>query len=259
MAEKTLRELSRIDRPLRALLEGVVPPSSDCREIRQNEEHLFEVRWKCNVDPKERGRKQIIGVEIIDFDRASRVLTYSATFDVASFSDQEPLEKAHRESIRRSTQITFKGDRTSTAELALAQPFIAQAARKGLFTTTIAASSSSGSNYRIKASGQLQTHPETSKTIVSIDPGMTATLEGEVWGEDELRGSKLSSGSLELTAPAGAVLESQGLCSRLNGRWQAVSRGNGETLKNEVISSESGVESSDGGSTRWGSRICSGP
>lgn len=252
--EKSLREFNLIQRPLKAYFAqdaGDVEPT--CRKTTYPAGLISETKWACGTDPKERGRKEIIGTEFIRYDKSSSSLTYIAKLTITNFEDLEPRAEAHSIEIQRRIVIQFSNSSSRSR---------VEARVSGSSRVSIAPDSKwSGSNYEIKFSG----HLAGDALNPTLADHSVISFSGSMWGEDELRGTFYGSGAHTLGA-AGVNFQSSATdaCLRPVGSWQAFAENasgekTGGMAGRRVNTSLSAVEEEGGLTLEWAAGLCNAP
>ncbi len=257
-----LTEISHIERAMKPLngvaLSGVAPlvePTAvGCRTTQTTNRAQWETTWKCGVDPKVSGRKEIIGVERLNYDQTTRTLTYDGKFEIKNFNDLEPRAQAHTLVTARKIKIRFdRGSTTASARATVAMTSIA----------TVSAADGKivpGSNYRSSLDGVLLGQG-TDWTLTKSDTVLN--FEGALYGLDADRKTLWASGTFRFVPEQESGIKLLGLgdssCTKPIGDWRMSAIGGGDKLDTTMQTSETGGVSVSGSVAAWPIGYCERP
>ncbi len=257
-----LTEISHIERAIKPFngiaVSGVTPLAEplaiNCRTSHASNRAQWETTWKCGVDPKVSGRKEILGVERLGFDHTTRTLTYDAKFEIRNFNDLEPRAQAHTLVTARKIKIKF--ERSSTTASARATVNMVSAA------TVSAADGKTvpGSNYRATLEGVLL--GQGSNWTLSQKESVLS-FDGALYGLDGDRKTLWASGTFTFVPDQESGIKLLGLgdssCTKSIGDWRMSATGGGEKLDTTVQTSELGGVSVNGSVVAWPTGYCDRP
>lgn len=248
--EKTLRELRRIERPLKAYFsKPTVDALPACATTKHPAGYISVTTWACGIDPTERGRREIVGQEMVQYSKDKSSLIYTAQLTITNFDDLEERADAHTLEIQRKFVLAFENSSSSSNIDARISGYIREALKPSVKWR--------GSNFQIKIKGLLRGDAlnPTFKT------GSSLTLSGEVWGENDLRDTKLGSGQFIHVANSDIEMKNSGVdeCVRPVGSWKLSASGGGSTSRHDATSSLSSVDEDGGLSMSWDTALCHSP
>ncbi len=257
-----LTEMSHIERamkPFNGIALGgdaplVEPTAAGCRSTQSTNRAQWETTWNCGVDPKVSGRKEILGVERLNFDQTSRTLTYDAVFEIRNFNDVEPRAQAHTLVTARKIKIKFeRGSTTASTRATVIMSSVA----------TVSAADGKivpGSNYRATFEGVLLGQG-TDWTLTKKDSVLN--FDGALYGLDGDRKTLWASGNFTFVPEQESGIKLLGLgdssCTKVLGSWRMSAIGGGEKLDTTVQTSELGGVGVNGSIVAWPTAYCDGP
>ncbi|CAN5629084.1 hypothetical protein BH10BDE1_BH10BDE1_10060 [soil metagenome] len=255
-----LGELTHIERAIKPLIGlstsaapaelAALDASGDCRKTQTTNAAQWETRWRCGMDSTESGRKEIEGVERLNYDQMKRTLTYSATFQIRNFDDQEARGNAHTLVTGRKIHVAFRAGSSSTS--AIANIRIASSATLKSFDST-----RKGSNWTSAIIGTI--HRQGASW--TMDKGATVTFKGSLYGLDAERNTAYASGDFNLVSETDTTLLGLGdsSCTIGVGTWRMTSVGGGAKFDTTLASSPTTLSESSGGSYSWPAERCEQP
>lgn len=253
-----LGELSHIERALKPYFgvsmstppTGLVPAGLSCKTTRSTRLTQWETVWRCGLDSAERGRKEIEGVERLNFDSATRILTYTAKFETRNFDDNEPREKAHTLVTGRKIRINFTAESSDSSAIGTFR-MSSVAALKNLELA------GSGSNWSSSVSGVIR----KSGGVWSLGSGAVMSLKGALYGRDSERKTIWASGDYNFVSDADTVLAglADSACTKPVGPWRVKTEGGGKTFDTTLTSTLTTVFEGSGSSLNWPADLCDQP
>jgi hypothetical protein len=260
VGQTVLGELSHIERAIKPFLGLELPgapaevasslASGDCKKTQTTNAAQWETRWACGLDSTERGRKEIEGVERLNYDQSKRTLIYAASFTIRNFEDKEARVNAHTLITGRKIRITFAAGSSSVSGVAKIR--IASSAALKTFDTA-----RKGSNWSSSIGGILRRKGDT----WTIDKGAVVALKGSLYGLDGERKTPFASGDFNFVSETDTALEGLGNtdCTKAIGTWRVSSTGGGAKFDTTLASTSTTVSESSGGSLPWPVDLCSQP
>lgn len=255
-----LSEVSHIERAIKPMfgvkLSTAPPPLGEtadveCRSTESTNLALRETTWKCGLDPKLRGRKEIEGVERVNYDQKARLITYTADFATRNFDDLEPRANAHTVVTSRKIKIRFeKGSTDAAGRATLVME--STAALKGTLGT-----SAKGSNYTARISGILL-HQGTTWTLTT---NSILSFEGALYGVDGERKTQWAAGRFTFVPRSNINLVGLGeeKCTVPVGPWKVSAVGGGNKFDTTLETSETGGGNASGSTLAWPVQLCDQP
>lgn len=250
IVEKTLREFSRIERPLQAYFavqtNDAIP---SCATTTHPTGYVAVTTWACGTDPNERGRREIVGREAVRYSKEKSSLIYTAQLTITNFDDLEPRDEAHALEVKRMIVIELT-DSSSRANL--------NARVSGSIRTSLKPTPKwQGSNFEIKLKGLLR----GDALNPTIKAGSSLDFSGALWGENDLRSTKFGAGRYLHVANDDIEMKSSTAdsCFRPVGSWKLSTEGGGVTDRHDVTSSLTSVDEDGGMSLAWDPAFCSLP
>lgn len=251
-----LGELSRIERAIKPFT-GVAlsapletANSTNCRQTSTTSAAMWETRWICGLESTLPGRKEIEGVERVNFARDSHTLTYIASFETRTFNDREPRTEAHTLITERTMRIVF--DSTSPGGTGVAKISMqSHATMKGT-------NAPKGSEWTSSMNGVLK----RAVSDWSLDPGATIEFNGALYGKDGERKNIYASGLFDFVSDSNIKLINLGMansCTKPDGLWKIHASGAGENLDTAVGTSTQGGQIYAGTAFVWPTDLCDQP
>ncbi|MBK7892397.1 MAG: hypothetical protein IPJ84_16590 [Bdellovibrionales bacterium] len=250
IVEKTLREFSRIERPLKAYFAAqTIDAIPSCATVKHPVGYISVTTWACGTDPSERGRREIVGSETVRYSKDKSSLVYTAQLTITNFDDLEVRADAHALEIQRKMVIDF-ADSSSRSNI--------NARVSGYIRSALKPSNKwQGSNFEIKLKGLLG--GDALNPILRT--GSSLDFSGALWGENDLRSTKFGAGQYTHIADSDIEMKSSNAdaCFRPVGSWKLSTEGGGATGRHDVTSSLSSVDEEGGMSLAWDSEFCNSP
>ncbi len=248
--EKTLREFSRIERPLKAYFAAqTIDAIPSCATTKHPVGYVAVTTWACGTDPSERGRREIVGSETVQYSKDKSSLIYTAQLTITNFDDLEARSDAHAVEVRRKLIIEF-ADSSSRSNI--------NARVSGYVRTALKPSTKwQGSNFEIKLKGLLS--GDALNPIFKA--GSSLDFSGSLWGENDLRSTKFGAGRYTHVAISDIEMKSSTVdaCFRPVGSWKLSTEGGGTASRHDVTSSLTSVDEDGGMSLAWDMAFCSLP
>lgn len=248
--EKTLREFSRIERPLKAYFATqTIDAIPSCATTKHPAGTIAVTTWACGTDPNERGRREIVGSETVQYSKNKSSLIYTAQLTITNFDDLEARTDAHSLEVQRRIVIEF-ADSSSRSNI--------NARVSGYVRTALKPSAKwQGSNFEIKLKGLLR--GDALNPIFKA--GSSLDFSGALWGENDLRSTKFGAGRYTHVANGDIEMKSSDAdaCIRPVGSWKLSTEGGGAAGRHDVTSSLTSVDEDGGMSLAWDAAFCSLP
>lgn len=254
-----ITELARVERALKPLVGSMLSETApaeiaatpSCKSTQTTNLAMWETTWKCGVDATVRGRKEVEGVERINFDNTKRLLTYEAKFETRNYEDLEPKAKAHTLVTARKIEARF--ERGSTTASARADLRMSSAA-----STSTGVLGLLGSNWSANLEGTLL-RQDSSWTLAR---GALFNFSGALYGVDGERKTAWASGEFNFVSDSVANLTGLGVgstCMKPEGKWHLAAKGSGEKLDTIAETTEAGGIRAGDVVLPWPARFCEEP
>lgn len=248
-------ELSHIERAIKPYIGNsttTTPVSNtdakDCRTVGSSSTAQWETRWACGLDSAVDGKKEIEGVERVNFDKATNILTYTAALETRNYNGHEARQTAPTLSTGRRIKVIF--DRNSTETDGRATFTIAS-------TASVNPTAMEGSNWKIGIEGTLVRKDST----WTIEPRAQARFDGGLYGLDDRRRNVLAVGFYSFVSDSVTSLTGLGdsACTKPAGTWKLQAIGAGENFDTVVETTETGGVRAETSLLSWPSSLCALP
>ncbi len=264
VALTTMTEVSHLERALKPFIGSITAPISEppqalagldvskCRVTASTDKTMWETRWRCGLDATESGKKEIEGVERVNYETSSRTLTYNAQFETRNFDDREARSNAHTLQTSRRITVVFTGPATSTTSNANVKMVSSSSLKRSDI-------SRKGSNWTSTLTGKISRAGAT----WALDRGTILRFRGALFGLDEYRYTNWASGDFDFVSETIVTLaglgDGLGTCTKPVGVWKIDASGGGQNFDTKLETSISGGQTQSGGSFSWPVNLCDQP
>lgn len=250
VASTVLGELSHLERAFKPMLGVPLTPPADCTKTGSTVDSLWQTSWTCGLDSTERGKKEIEGVERVNYNRKTRVLEYDARFEIRNFEDKEPRAQAHTVILSRRIRAIFT-DTGNLKNTTASVRMISGANFKNASDSRI------GSNWSATFDGKIQ----SVGGAWQINSGSTIAFSGLLFGLDGERKMMWASGDFKFVSETITSLDGFGeaSCTKPLGSWRITASGGGGKFDTAVATSNEGGQEGTGGTFTWPTDLCTRP
>ena len=223
---------------------------TDCRVTASTNKTMWETRWTCGLKSTESGKKEIEGVERVNYDLAKRTLTYSGDFETRNFDDREARANAHTLSTSRRITIVFSGEVTSASTTARVRMVTGNNLKRSDIERK-------GSAWSSTLEGTIS----RSGTTWVMKEGATIRFRGALYGLDQYRYTNWAAGDFDFVSETVTNLSGLGdaTCTKPIGVWKIDALGAGQKFDTKLETNLTGGQTRSGGSFTWPSDLCEQP
>lgn len=255
VAAVTFRELSRLDRSMRPLLnigrsEGADDPFQSCKKAAGLRDGQGRTNWNCEVELLGTAKLAIRGVETMEFDKDTNLLQAEGQFETQHLNDREAEGKPYTLQTRRVVKVQFENGSTPTA-------FRAHLRLKSDVMKKDIRRDDLGSNWSSNLSG----HIHNKGGSLTLEKGARIMFRGSLYGEYGERKTNWASGAFSIVAESDIALTgfSDSPCIKPDGRWRLEAKGDSQTLETSIASAPSGIVEAGGSQVEWSKFMCFEP